>query len=436
MKVFLVALPPLLALTVAGYFFWSDVTTFVSGVLTFQQPDPVPTLRLEPKAYRLAVPARGELLGLRTTPVPTPRVRTGSLKIARLVDEGTIVRAGQIVVQFDPTDAELTLEQSSNQVSSYGFRIEKTEEDARGELSVLEMERFAAEMERGFAEGQIRRDEQIFSRWEIQESLMSAALAEFRRATVEEKLDLRSSVSTSDLKILDIERGKAELEMGLARETLEALSLTAPDTGVVVYMRRGMSPLEVGNEVWPGQPLLEVASLDRFRARLRVPETEVVGLRPGLAVSVVLDAFPDRVFEGRLMQVARIAQQIHQNDPRKYFECDVLLEVSVDEIEMLRPGMSVRAEVELDRLDEVFVLPKSALRRTDEGWSVFLSQAGDYVERPVDILGSDHGFHLVAGLEEGDLVCLRHPFEKEHLVLPDFSAPSAPVRTQRFVVFN
>ncbi len=436
MKVFLLALPPLLALTVAGYFFRSDVTTFVSGVLTSRQPVPVPTLRLEPKAYRLAVPARGELLGLRTTPIPTPRVRTGSLKIARLVDEGTIVREGQVVVQFDPTDAELTLEQSANQVSSYGFRIEKTEEDARGELSVLEMERLAAEMERGYAEGQIRRDEQIFSRWEIQESLMSAALAEFRRATVEEKVDLRRSVSTSDLKILDIERGKAEVEMGLARETLEALSLTAPDTGVVVYMRPGMSPLEVGNEVWPGQPLLEVASLDRFRARLRVPETEVLGLRPGLAVSVVLDAFPDRVFEGRLMQVARIAQQIHRNDPRKYFECDVLLEVSVDEIEMLRPGMSVRAEVELDRLDGVFVLPKSALRRTDEGWSVFLSQAGDYVERPVDVLGSDHGFHLVAGLEEGDLVCLRHPFEKDRLVLPDFSAPSAPVQTQRFVVFN
>lgn len=425
-----------MALTVAGYFFRSDVTTFVSGVLTSRQPVPVPTLRLEPKAYRLAVPARGELLGLRTTPIPTPRVRTGSLKIARLVDEGTIVREGQVVVQFDPTDAELTLEQSANQVSSYGFRIEKTEEDARGELSVLEMERLAAEMERGYAEGQIRRDEQIFSRWEIQESLMSAALAEFRRATVEEKVDLRRSVSTSDLKILDIERGKAEVEMGLARETLEALSLTAPDTGVVVYMRPGMSPLEVGNEVWPGQPLLEVASLDRFRARLRVPETEVLGLRPGLAVSVVLDAFPDRVFEGRLMQVARIAQQIHRNDPRKYFECDVLLEVSVDEIEMLRPGMSVRAEVELDRLDGVFVLPKSALRRTDEGWSVFLSQAGDYVERPVDVLGSDHGFHLVAGLEEGDLVCLRHPFEKDRLVLPDFSAPSAPVQTQRFVVFN
>jgi HlyD family secretion protein len=433
-KVLAVALSLLLLIGAGGYFFRHDLTSAVSDLLPLGKSDSVPVLMIEPRSYRLAVPARGELLGLKTTPVLTPRIRTGSLKISRLVDEGVIVREGQVIVQFDPTEAQLTVEQSANQLSSFGFRIEKTEEDSRGELSVLEMDRLAAEMERLYAEGQIRRDEEIFSRWEIQESLMSAALAEFRKATIEEQVGLRQSLSAADLRILGIERGKAVVEMELAMETLDSLSLVAPETGVLVHMRTGMNPLEVGSEVWPGQPLMEVASLDRFRARLQVPETDIAGLRSGLPVTVILDAFPDRAFEGRMMQVARIAKQIQRGDPRKYFECDVLLEVSPDEIEMLKPGMSLRAEVEVDRRDGAFVLPKSALQRKEDGWVVFLSREGEYVETPVEILGSDHGFHLVSGLEEGDRVCLQHPFEQQRLVLPDFSAPSAPARTERFVI--
>ncbi len=430
----------LLTLVVLGfgmYLMWGKVSDRVRDWLTPVNQEPVPTMTASKSSYRIVIPAEGELIGLSTTPVMTPRVRTGSLKISWLADEGRVVNAGQEIVQFDPTDAQLSLQQSENQVESYDYRITQTDEGSRGNITALQKDEEAADLELAFATDQIRKDEDIFSRWDIEESLMSAALAEFRKETVKNKVGLQTKVGNADLKILDISQKKAQVEMNMAKETLSALTLTAPSQGVLIYERRGLDPLEVGSEVWPGQPVVQIASLDKFRARVQIPEKDVVGVRKGQDVTVTLEAFPTETFQGTVTRLSRIAKQTNRDDPRKYFECDVLLDVPLDEMEKLKPGMSARAKILLGDYDDAFVLPRSSLIKKETGWVVFLAQKnGQYVEKSVDILGSDHGFYLVRGLDEGVTVCLRHPFESQKLALPDFNAPSAPTRQERFVIFR
>jgi HlyD family secretion protein len=430
----------LLTLVVLGFgmfLIWGKVSGHVRDWLTPVNQDPVPTMTATKGSYKLIVPADGELLGLSTIPVMTPRVRTGSLKISWLADEGRVVNEGQEIVRFDPTDAQLSLQQSENEVESYDYQINKTDEGTRGDITSLKKDEEAADLEVAYATDQIRKDEEIFSRWDIEESLMSAALAQFRKKAVNEKVGLQKKVGDADLKILDISQKKAQVEMNMAKETLAALTLTAPTQGVLIYERRGLDPLEVGSEVWPGQPVLQIASLDKFRARVQIPEKDVVGVRRGQDVTVTLEAFPTETFQGKVTRLSRIAKQIDRDDPRKYFECDVLLDVPLDEMEKLKPGMAARAEIHLGSYDNAFALPRSSLIKKETGWVVFLAdKSGQYVEQPVEILGSDHGFYLVKGLEEGATVCLRHPFESQKLALPDFNAPSAPTRNERFVIFR
>jgi HlyD family secretion protein len=430
----------LLTLVVLGFgmfLIWGKVSGHVRDWLTPVNQDPVPTMTATKGSYKLIVPADGELLGLSTIPVMTPRVRTGSLKISWLADEGRVVNEGQEIVRFDPTDAQLSLQQSENEVESYDYQINKTDEGTRGDITSLKKDEEAADLEVAYATDQIRKDEEIFSRWDIEESLMSAALAQFRKKAVNEKVGLQKKVGNADLKILDISQKKAQVEMNMAKETLAALTLTAPTQGVLIYERRGLDPLEVGSEVWPGQPVLQIASLDKFRARVQIPEKDVVGVRRGQDVTVTLEAFPTETFQGKVTRLSRIAKQIDRDDPRKYFECDVLLDVPLDEMEKLKPGMAARAEIHLGSYDNAFALPRGSLIKKETGWVVFLAdKSGQYVEQPVEILGSDHGFYLVKGLEEGATVCLRHPFESQKLALPDFNAPSAPTRNERFVIFR
>jgi hypothetical protein len=167
-----------------------------------------------------------------------------------------------------------------------------------------------------------------------------------------------------------------------------------------------------------------------------VSEKDIGAVEAGSRADVRLDAFPDHVFSAKVQRIARIAKQNLREEARKFFECELLLEVPVDLMESLKPGMRFDSEILGGSWQNAFVLPKGAVLKQEKGWIVYLSKEGSYHEQKVDIISSDHGFYLLSGLQEGDVVCLQHPFEKQKLVLPDFSAPATASQTTRFVIFN
>lgn len=416
-----------------GLGYRKELVDWISNYLKPPLQDPVPIWRLTKRSYTVSVTADGELTGLQTIPVSVPQVRTGSLKIAWMAEEGTLLQAGQVVVGFDSREALLSLEQNQNSFTSYEHRIEKAEGDGRSQNQILGIEKQAADLELVYAENQVVTDEEIFSRWEIQEKIMSAALARYKQTTVERKQHLNRGLSQADLRILTIERQKAHSEMKLAEQTLSSLEAKAPAEGVVLYRRWGVSQLKVGDDVWSGQPIVDIANMRQFKGRVQVPETDVAGVERGKKVSVVLSAFPGRTWAGKITQVAAVAQQISRRDPRKYFTCDVLLEVAVEILQELKPGMQLTGTIEVEQRQDVLVVPKSAVFKKQNAFVVFVKQGEQYVEKGIAIADSDHGFHVIEGAREGDLICLRHPFQKENLHLPDFSAPGAPTQMRRFI---
>ena len=398
--------------------------------------DPIPTLELIERNYRLLVQAEGELAGLKMTPVVTPRVRRGGLKIAWMREEGSLVEPGEVLVRFDSSEAQIALEENQNQVSTLGQRIDKTTTDSNTEMRILEVDRESADLEFEFTRSQVRREEDIFSRWEIQESLMSAALAEYKQMSVGERASLRGQLTAADLEILGIEKKQASTEVELAEEALSSLELAGPVGGVLFYKRHGWSEVEVGNDVWPGQVLMEVADLNQFRARLEIPESDISGVSVGSPVQVTVNAMPEEPFEGRVATLAVTSRQISRKDPRKYFECRIDLEVPSEMLNSLKPGMRVRGQIETEVSERALVLPKSAVFKEEEQFVVFTEEDGSYQRNKVEILGGDHGFYVVDGLEAGQLACLRHPFDRNRLHLPDFNAPSTASRGRRFTIMK
>lgn len=399
-----------------------------------QENEPVPLMRVTPQNYRVLVRADGELTGLQITPVHAPMVKTGSLKLAWLADEGQIVEKGDTVVTFDQTDAELTLLQSHNTLDTQNHLIEKQKMEARSRAATLMRDLESTDLELDYTQDQIRKDERIFSRWEIQESIMSAALARYRKGHLNRKGEVEQGLSEADLRLLQVDRKMAETEMEMARETLSSLEAKAPLGGVVLY-RRSWTVLEVGSEVWPTQPLMDIADMERFRARLFVPENQIRGVQTGKKVQVRLDAFPGENFSGEIDKVDKIARQRHPRDPRKFFLCEARLHVSPESMEKLNPGMRFSAEIELGEKTGVIVIPRSAVIKKDSEFVVFVREGGEYVEKKIEIVDSDFGFHVVQGVAAGTRICLRHPLEDQRLHLPDFSSPTASTQRRRYVPF-
>ena len=402
------------------------------------EQDPLPTLTVQARDYVVAVPAAGELIGLQTVTVSSPRTpRWDSLKVSRVVEEGTIVSAGETIVRFDSSSATMSLEQNQNSVARFDQQLNKGREDTQTDGRVLVLDRQEADLEVGYAERQVRKDEDIFSRWEIQESIVSAALSRYRKEVLEHKGRLKGDLSSADLAILSIERRKADGEVQTARDTLSSLEVTAPVSGVVLY-KRGWGPeLKVGSETWPGQPLLEVASLNRLQGQLQVVESDAAGLGDGRPVRVTVMALPGIALSGRIQRVAKVAETLIEGDPRKYFQAEVLLDVPPELMSRLRPGMRLEGEIEAGRQRQAVVVPKCAVIQRENRFLVFVRGAdGKYVERKVEIRDSDHGFYVIGGLKPGEVVCLRHPYEKQELRLPDFNAPSMATRQRSIVIIG
>lgn len=410
-----------------------QIPFWVDSYLGLESGDQVPTYQVVAGTHQIVVAAEGELSGVQTTWLRVPRVKTGALRIAWLAPNGALLGEGDVVVRFDDGDARIQLEESTHQLDSFGYRIARADTEADGQRETNLLDRRNAELELDYSERQVRRDETIFSQWEIRESLVSAALARYRKGFTETRGALQQRLSRSDRELLTIESSEAERDLEHAREALDSLTLRMPADGVVLLPNRSFNPLQPGVDVYPGSRLLEVASLRDYRGKILVTEKEAATLEVGQAVRAVIPARSDDPVEARLTEIAPVARQFDRRDPRKYFECVVTLVVGPDLMAQLRPGMKLRAEVVVSTLTKAVVIPKSALHREESGQFVYVQGEEGFSRHPVTVRGTDHAFAVVDGLQDGARVALRSPDGERETFLPDFSAPAA-AGTRRFLI--
>ncbi len=425
----------LVLLSAGAFYFRDQASGSLSAYFAASSEETVPTLRMSPRDFQVELSVEGELTGLKTTPIRAPRVPEGPLKIAWMAEEGKIVQPGETVVIFDNTDAQLAIETNQNTVESFDQKIAKNQAESDTELEILGMERRAAALELDYSRNQIRKDEVIFSRWEIQESIMSAALAEYKSSHLDHKGRLQGKLNEADRTILNIDKSKAQIQMDMAERTLSSLEVASDVEGVVLYKRDFFTDIEIGSEVWPGREVLEIADLRQFQGGVQIPEIDIAGVEPGQSLQVELHAFPGQKLNGTVGQLAKIAQQKSRSDPRKYFMATVTLDAPLDTMQRLKPGMRFRGSILIAHRQSAFVVPRSAVFKQDDNFLVFLQKPQEFEERRVEILESDHGFYLIEGVKEGEEVCMRHPFQAQQLHLPDFNAPSAASQSRRFVMF-
>ena len=297
------------------------------------------------------------------------------------------------------------------------------------------MDQQSADLEQSYSKSQIRKDETIFSQWEIRESLVNVDLAASRLAFLSNREGLQEELGESQLRELNVEKTSVEAEVDLAREVLSSLSVKSPAPGVIVYRKIEFTPPEVGTTVWPGQTIMEISSVDRFRAIVSIPEVGIGKIRVGNRAEVVLDSFPYKQIAGQIESLSRVAKLLHRRDPRRYFECSVLLDVDPDLALALKPGMDLDVSILVEPFVDSLVLPRSAVFAEGSRTFAFVTgSSSEYEERDVNIVASDHGFYVVEGLEEGMEVCLRHPLRGDEIVLPDFSTPTGATRDSEFVI--
>lgn len=366
----------------------------------------VPTMVVERARFEVLIHAQGELKAAVSTPVQVPPELWGRQTLAWIMDDGQIVKEGDVVARLDDTEIAIEESESGQNVSKIDLQIEGQGAAQRQEDRDLDGQIHVNDYEHDVTGKFALKDDLVFSRNEIIDAQISLEFLETKGGLLGSQRTRQVQRHATDSQLLSLQRDTHALKMRQVQEQRGRMALVAPHAGVFAAGRGwDGEKFKVGSQLWRGQEIGSLPDLSKMEALVRVLESEMVGVAVGTPASIVLDAYPARQFTGKVKTVAAVAAPIEQDSPVKYF--DVTIELDQSDPALLRPGLHVRATLAAKKQDDVIAVPNQAIfRKGDEVW--VMVEDGHGFEKRTVTLGERSPTRTVvsAGLVPGESIAL------------------------------
>ena len=327
---------------------------------------------------------------------------SNTLIITRLMPSGTHVEPGQLLVEFDRQNQLKAAIDKRSEHRDLEEQIRKKraeQEQARAkddtELSVAAnaVENARLEMKKNAYLGRIdqEKNEQRLEEAEAKQKQLTATF------------DLKRRAEQADLRILEIQRDRAYKAMKSAEDNATRMVVTSPISGMVVLRmvwRPGQQvEIQEGEEARPGMPIMQVVDPAAMLVRVKVNQADVHLLQVGQPARISLDAYPELQFQGRVEHVAPVGTTSMLTTRVRNFVATVSIKGSHPK---LLPDLSAAVDVELERKDNVIVVPRDAVVREKDTFTVRVLD-GDSARPRTVTLGAmnDHEVIVASGLEPG-----------------------------------
>jgi len=307
-----------------------------------------------PIAYILST--SGDVLPLRQVDV-VPRV-SGYLERVYF-EMGDRVASGQVVATVDQKEQL--------------HRVEENEAAVKvAEATVQEKESELIDAEKQLERARFLRQKDFISSQELDTAETKAHIAKAQRELAQAQLAQRKAA------------------LAQSRYQLELTRVVAPFSGVVT--RRMVDP---GAYVSTSTPIVTLAVPDPLKVIVNIPEKDVNLVRVGMVARLESDAFPGRVFEGR---IARLNSALDASSRT------LMAEVHVPNSRLLlKPGMFARVSLVLAESKDSLLVPAEAVVE-DEGRHFVYSVADGAARQRVVTKGwtQNSVVAITKGLEEGE----------------------------------
>jgi HlyD family secretion protein len=235
-------------------------------------------------------------------------------------------------------------------------------------------------------------------------------------------------------------RDNAEAKFLLEKERLEKLQrqiaasiIKAPAAGMVVYATQGFrfgssrsrTSIEVGREVSEREEIMSIPSAMEMAVDTKIHETNIDKVMVGQRARIIVDAMPDNAYFGTVLKIAPLPDPAAflTNPDLKVYSTDV----SVENSESLRPGMSAKVEIIIAQLKNIIAVPVQCISNRGGKKVCFVQTPGGSEEREIGTGPyNDKFIQILDGLKEGEKVILNPPriFDQPHeRPIPDGMAP-------------
>jgi HlyD family secretion protein len=323
----------------------------------------------------------------------------------RLVSEGDLMKAGQVVARLESTDltqqvamrqADLKAGEATLAALLAGSRPEEIaqaeaamqQSQARlnemlagsraQEIAGAEANLMSAKADAERAKADYERYARLFQRVNVSAQQYDAAktakeMAEARVQLAEEQLKLvregprkeeieqtraalnqakeRYKLVRAGPRKEDIDQARARTEaarqaLALAQTQMSYATLITPMAGVVLSKN-----IEPGENVVPGTPVITIGDLENVWLRAYITETDIARVRVGQRATVTTDTYPDKKYEGRISFIASkeefTPKTVQTEKERVKLVYRIKIEIKNPSME-LKPGMPADAAIQLE----------------------------------------------------------------------------------------
>jgi multidrug efflux pump subunit AcrA (membrane-fusion protein) len=302
-----------------------------------------------------------------------------------LVQQGSRVERGQVVLRLDPANAQTAVSNAQLALTQAQINLTRTERATSGSLGPLQASLESALASLRAARQRYTEGQELFRAGAIAYVELTGldALYQQARAAADsagENLARTQRASSEELALLRIQVQQAQNQLAQAQRALNETQVRAPFAGVVAEVF-----LNPGEFVAAGHRAFRLADTSSLEARFRLPPEDAAVLPAGSRVSLLYggQSYPATI--GRSSQVPGT---------------DRLVELTARVTSNLPPGASVQVGYALT-LATGTLIPSGALKTEGRTTYVYLVQDARALRQPVQVLGDTGARAAVGGVAPG-----------------------------------
>ena len=364
--------------------------------------------------FIIDINTNGELEAHKSASVSAPRGRRrwgGGQQIIRMAPEGSTVKNGDFVLQFDTSQLEKELEDKLNELSNAEADLKSLQANQAATMAQLQA---ALETQKYSHQLQEINLEKMKYEAEVkqEEARLNMKKADIALAQAQQDIESRKITDVADLKRAQLNVKQAKDEIETVKEQIESSTFYAPSDGIVVYEKlwgpSGRQKVKVGDTPWSGQTLITLPDLSTMQVKTQVNEVDISRVRLGQEVVIDCDALPDLTYYGSVTEVANLARSMNQFQESSVKVFDVIVTIKNTD-QNLKPGMTASCQIITDRIDSVVSVPLTSVYEKDGKTVVYVLDPNPE-EREVIVGEKNLNFIVIKeGLEAGEKVTLRDP---------------------------
>lgn len=377
-------------------------------------PD-LPTTEVKKGEFVDAIEIRGEIRPLRSIVLTCP-MQSGDLQIVKLVASGTVVKAGDVVVEFDGSTLRRTMQEKQSELKQAEAEIEQSTAQSRitAEQNSTELMKAKYNIER--AKLDVTKGDTV-SRLEVEKAKLGLVDAEQKLRELEMKMKSDATAAEADLSAKRRKREKALFDFERAEKGLQNLQLKAPADGMVNVLTNyrsgsmwggGEVEFRQGDRAWPGAAVLELPDLSSVHLEARLDETDRGRLNTGQEATIRIEAISGKEFKAKIERISVLARGDYTSwPPTRNFDLNLVL-TEIDP--KIRPNMTAVARIATDRVPDVIVVPTESVFQRD-GYPIVYRLAGSmFDEQRIEIARRGREQAIVSsGINPGDRIASRRP---------------------------